>query len=213
MSWTLAIAKDQPEYPKADGDRFHFKLGDDQRYVSLIRHAGKLHCIDSICFHAGGPLAIGDIEDVEGHTCITCPWHFYKIGVEDGCKYYQPLVKNEEGKMVPGAWKTIGKRQRVHSVEERHDGAYVRPDPDAECHSDHYAHNHEAGERIIHTGLAQNQPHGTVAEDRLPGPPVAAKQGAGTAPWARGAHVQGERPPGSAPLGIPHAPSRGPPPM
>ena len=37
----------------------------------------------------GGPLGIGDIEEFEGHACITCPWHRYKITLDTGDKLYQ----------------------------------------------------------------------------------------------------------------------------
>lgn len=35
---------------------------------------------------AGGPLALGDIEDVNGHTCLVCPWHYYVVALENGEK-------------------------------------------------------------------------------------------------------------------------------
>ena len=38
------------------------------RYVSIIRgRRGDLYCIDSVCYHMGGPLTIGDIEDVNNY--------------------------------------------------------------------------------------------------------------------------------------------------
>ena len=27
------------------------------------------------------PLTVGDIEDVNGHPCVLCPWHHYKVRV------------------------------------------------------------------------------------------------------------------------------------
>jgi nitrite reductase/ring-hydroxylating ferredoxin subunit len=77
------------------------------RYVTLLRLEGKVYCIDSVCFHAGGPLVgshipylgscsvlqsrvltctlqraaqgVGDIEEVNGRACLVCPWHYYKV--------------------------------------------------------------------------------------------------------------------------------------
>ena len=49
------------------------------RYVSVLRLKGAIHAIDSVCFHAGGPLGIGEIEDLNGKSCIVCPWHHYKV--------------------------------------------------------------------------------------------------------------------------------------
>ena len=57
---------------REDG-RVHSKLGG--RYITVFRHAGALFCIDSICYHAGGPLALGDIEDLDGKPVVKCPWH------------------------------------------------------------------------------------------------------------------------------------------
>lgn len=45
------------------------------RYVTVLQHDGKLYCLDSVCFHAGGPLGLGDIEELPGgHSCLKCPW-------------------------------------------------------------------------------------------------------------------------------------------
>lgn len=35
---------------------------------------------------AGGPLGLGDIEDVNGHTCVVCPWHYYVVALDNGEK-------------------------------------------------------------------------------------------------------------------------------
>ena len=64
------------------GDRFHGKVRD--RYVSVIKHLEKLYCIDSVCFHMGGPLTAGDIEEIKGNSCLICPWHKLKVCLEDG---------------------------------------------------------------------------------------------------------------------------------
>ena len=66
---------------------------------------GKLHCIDAVCYHAGGPLTVGDIEEVGGRACVRCPWHNYFVTIDTGEKLYQSLVRPADGgKMVPGKW-------------------------------------------------------------------------------------------------------------
>lgn len=50
--------------------------------------------------------ALGDIEELQGHSCLVCPWHYYKVALETGDKYYQGVDKGEDGKLVPGPWKT-----------------------------------------------------------------------------------------------------------
>ena len=50
------------------------------RSITFLRHNGKVHAVDSNCYHMGGPLGEGDIEELaSGHLCITCPWHKYKV--------------------------------------------------------------------------------------------------------------------------------------
>ena len=118
------------------GDRVHINLGD--RHVSLINHHGQVYCIDSLCYHAGGPLAVGDIEDVGGRPCLSCPWHLYKVTLDSGEKLYGATRFDESGKLVPDGIKSAGLRQRVHEVERRSDGWYVRLRLDGEVESDKY---------------------------------------------------------------------------
>ena len=89
-----------------DTNRLHLKLRN--RYVSIIRYQDNIFCLDSTCYHAGGPLGLGDIEDINGDPCIVCPWHFYKITLNRGGKLYQPLIMNAEKKLIPGVWKVKG---------------------------------------------------------------------------------------------------------
>jgi len=92
----------------------------------VIRYKGKVFCIDSTCYHAGGPLGLGDIEDLDGDPCIVCPWHHYKITLAEGAKLYQPLEMTANKRLVPSKkWKKKEKAQRTHQVEVRNDGIYV----------------------------------------------------------------------------------------
>jgi nitrite reductase/ring-hydroxylating ferredoxin subunit len=75
------------------------------RYISIILHNGELYCIDSTCFHAGGPLALGEIEELNSTPCIVCPWHYYHISLQDGEKWYQGTQPDSNGKLQPGLWK------------------------------------------------------------------------------------------------------------
>lgn len=126
------------------GDRLHAALGG--RHVTLIRiDSTQYSAIDSICYHAGGPLGAGNIEDivVEGNekiSCVRCPWHHYLISLKDGEKWYNALERNDEGKLVPVGWRSSRESlQRVHQTELRDDGIYVRIDARDEIRSDKYA--------------------------------------------------------------------------
>ena len=77
--------------------------------------------------------AAGDIEDgVCGHTCLVCPWHNYKVSITTGEGFYQNLDRK---------WVSKGKAlQRVHDIEERDGGIYVRFNSNEhEVASDKYA--------------------------------------------------------------------------
>jgi len=127
------------------GDRVHVLLGD--RHVSLINHGGAVYCLDSLCYHAGGPPGIGDIEDVGGRACLSCPWHLYKVTLESGEKLYGSTRLDEAtGKLIPDGIKSAGVRQRTHEVEKRADGWYVRLKLDGpNVESDKYACNDVPG--------------------------------------------------------------------
>lgn len=43
------------------------------------------HAMDAICSHEGGPLELGDIEEIDGERCLVCPWHGYEFRLTDGC--------------------------------------------------------------------------------------------------------------------------------
>ena len=106
----------------SDGARVHVKAKQPdgkERYVSVLRFRGSLYALDSVCYHAGGPLAVGDIEEVEGQPCILCPWHAYPISIATGDKLYRATEKGDDGRLIPAGWRSVGKRQRTHEVEER----------------------------------------------------------------------------------------------
>lgn len=33
---------------------------------------------------SGGPLELGDIEDIEGSLCVSCPWHHFSFCLTKG---------------------------------------------------------------------------------------------------------------------------------
>ncbi|KAE8635766.1 hypothetical protein XENTR_v10002727 [Xenopus tropicalis] len=42
------------------------------REVVIFHHEGQYHALDLRCYHAGGPLHLGDIEVCEFYTIIKC---------------------------------------------------------------------------------------------------------------------------------------------
>ena len=66
--WQVCSSSDLPE-----GGRIHVEVCG--RYVTVFR-LGSLSCIDAVCHHAGGPLTLGQIVDIEelGMAVVLCPW-------------------------------------------------------------------------------------------------------------------------------------------
>jgi len=124
--------------------RLHVQL--NGRSISVINHNGKLFCMDAVCFHAGGPLTLGDIEEIDGKPCISCPWHKYLITLTEGDKLYDSMVMHE-GRLVPGGWKAMPHLQRTHAVRRGSDGQiWVRIEVSngSEVRSDSYANDSRA---------------------------------------------------------------------
>lgn len=127
------------------------------RLLTVLRVQGQLRAFDSACYHAGGPLGLGDIEDVAAaggsRTCISCPWHHHLIDLETGVKWYEALNKDPStGRLVPGGWKaSAGPVQRIHDVVERNGGVFVRLCSDGSCPSDPYAHREDCARLMRET--------------------------------------------------------------
>lgn len=77
-----------------------------ERDILLLLDGGHVYAMDAVCYHMGGPLDEGDIEEIGGRKCVVCPWHRYKIELKTG----EGLFQREE---VVSA----GKRQRIHHVK------------------------------------------------------------------------------------------------
>ena len=73
--------------------------------VALANVAGRLHAIDGLCPHQGGPLGTGMLCG----SILTCPWHGWQFDVVDGQHQLSATV-----------------RQTVHEVEVRDGTVFVR---------------------------------------------------------------------------------------
>lgn len=139
------------------GSRKHVQvLG---RHISLIRSKDgeTLYAIDSVCYHFGGPLTVGDVEDVNGWECVRCPWHDTAIRLADGAKPYKHMEADAEGKLTIRTWQVSEHRQRTHNVKEEDGTVFVqltsiervdRNEEDPHCMSDRWAHNTEAAGHV-----------------------------------------------------------------
>ncbi|XP_014426809.2 Rieske domain-containing protein isoform X2 [Pelodiscus sinensis] len=108
------------------------------REVVIFYHEGKFYAMDCGCYHAGGPLHLGEIEDINGQPCIICPWHKYKITLATGEGLYQAI--NPTAPSPTPKWRSKGIKQRTHKVTVDNGKVYVTPsDLSIRCDSDYYA--------------------------------------------------------------------------
>ncbi|XP_013048774.1 Rieske domain-containing protein isoform X1 [Anser cygnoides] len=108
------------------------------REVVVFYHEGKFHALDSRCYHEGGPLNLGEIEDIAGQPCIVCPWHKYVITLETGEGLYEGINPLEPSPTP--RWQSKGVKQRIHKVTVNNGNVYVSPpDLSVSFDSDYFA--------------------------------------------------------------------------
>ncbi|KAM6927675.1 Rieske domain-containing protein [Xenentodon cancila] len=95
----------------------------DGRDILIVCHQGSFYAMDSYCYHAGGMLQNGDIEDINGKLCIICPKHKYKISLAEGEGLYKGTNPREKPP-VP-RWYSKGVKQRIHTVTETNGEIFV----------------------------------------------------------------------------------------
>mmetsp|Transcript_25639 Transcript_25639/g.36777 ORF Transcript_25639/g.36777 Transcript_25639/m.36777 type:complete len:176 (+) Transcript_25639:6-533(+) len=107
-----------------EGGRIHVCV--DGRFVTVFRSEQKLSAIDSICHHAGGPLTLGQVKDIEelGAKVVLCPWHKFMVNIRDGTKVYEG-VDVTNGVPVRTGWRVGDIVQRVHDVIEDAEGLHL----------------------------------------------------------------------------------------
>ncbi|DAZ93128.1 TPA: hypothetical protein N0F65_009704 [Lagenidium giganteum] len=106
-----------------EGSRRCFQLPSSGRSLLIINLRGQIYCLDQTCYHHGGPLVNGDIEEMGGKVTIKCPWHAYHIAIETGEGLYMgvDMAFGKSGKLEPSSprVKSKGVKQRTHFVEVR----------------------------------------------------------------------------------------------
>uniref|UniRef100_A0A0E9WYN7 Rieske domain-containing protein n=1 Tax=Anguilla anguilla TaxID=7936 RepID=A0A0E9WYN7_ANGAN len=95
----------------------------NNREVLVLHHDGVFHAMDMRCYHSGGILFYGDIEEFNGRLCIVCPWHKYKITLAEGEGLYQSVDPKE--KPPKPRWRSKGVKQRIHRAIEVDDDIFV----------------------------------------------------------------------------------------
>lgn len=52
--------------------------------IAIFKYMNNLYAIVDACPHQGGPLHMGDIEDIDGAVCVSCPRHHWSFSLRDG---------------------------------------------------------------------------------------------------------------------------------
>uniref|UniRef100_A0A3B3TAK3 Rieske domain-containing protein n=1 Tax=Paramormyrops kingsleyae TaxID=1676925 RepID=A0A3B3TAK3_9TELE len=86
------------------------------RDILVIHHKGTFYAMDLHCYHAGGSLENGDIEEFDNKLCIVCPSHKYKITLGEGEGIYK--ATNPRDDVPTPRWYSKGIKQRMHAVKE-----------------------------------------------------------------------------------------------
>ncbi|XP_068127792.1 Rieske domain-containing protein [Hyperolius riggenbachi] len=95
----------------------------NDREIVIFHHLGKYHALDLRCYHSGGPLHLGEIEDIDGRPCVVCPWHKYRIVLENGEGLYRGV--NPSDRQRNKKWFSKGVKQRTHKVTVSNGGVYI----------------------------------------------------------------------------------------
>ncbi|KAM9758766.1 Rieske domain-containing protein isoform 1-T1 [Menidia menidia] len=93
------------------------------RDILVVYHQETFYAVDSYCYHAGGELVNGDIEEINGKLCVICPKHKFKICLADGEGLYRG-VNPREKPPVP-RWYSKGIKQRTHTITETDGKVFV----------------------------------------------------------------------------------------
>ncbi len=84
MSEFVTVAK-VGDIPEGQGQAFAV----NGRMVAVFNEGGKFSAIDDFCPHMGASLAGGYLEN----GIVTCPWHAWRFGTNDGRWCDNPKVK------------------------------------------------------------------------------------------------------------------------
>uniref|UniRef100_A0A8C6I1W3 Rieske domain-containing protein n=1 Tax=Mus spicilegus TaxID=10103 RepID=A0A8C6I1W3_MUSSI len=114
------------------------------REVVIFYHKGEYHAMDIRCYHSGGPLHLGEIEDFNGQSCIVCPWHKYKITLATGEGLYQSI--NPKDPSAKPKWCSKGVKQRIHTVKNINC-----------CTDSSYLHSHAKNVSVLPSSYRRHQ--------------------------------------------------------
>lgn len=71
----------------------------DDVSVILYRHGDDVTVMLERCPHQSGPLGQGEVQEVDGHDCVVCPWHGSTFRLNGGEVVHGPSANDQQ--MLP----------------------------------------------------------------------------------------------------------------
>ncbi|MEH0820945.1 MULTISPECIES: Rieske 2Fe-2S domain-containing protein [unclassified Micromonospora] len=68
----------------------------DDVSVILYRHGDDVTVMLERCPHQSGPLGEGDVQVIDGHTCVVCPWHGSAFRLNGGEVVHGPAANDQQ---------------------------------------------------------------------------------------------------------------------
>ena len=66
--------------------------------LAIFRLGEQVFAVDAKCSHAGGDLSAGDIEEIDGRACVSCPRHHFCFDLQTGTSLaYVVFAKRSNG--------------------------------------------------------------------------------------------------------------------
>ncbi|KAK7475251.1 hypothetical protein BaRGS_00033482 [Batillaria attramentaria] len=97
-----------PSNPRDQKDGKSVVVTCNEVSIALFRVDDKVYAVQSQCPHAGGPLHMGDIEELPGEgPCVKCPWHNWRFQLSTG-KVKIPRGRQESSLVFPVKVKADG---------------------------------------------------------------------------------------------------------
>jgi uncharacterized ferritin-like protein (DUF455 family)/nitrite reductase/ring-hydroxylating ferredoxin subunit len=63
--------------------------------IVVLKDQETIRAMEAICPHSGGPLHLGDMEDMGNECVIVCPWHAYRFSLRDGTSLDDPIFNTK----------------------------------------------------------------------------------------------------------------------
>ncbi|MGN9889430.1 Rieske 2Fe-2S domain-containing protein [Micromonospora sp. L31] len=68
----------------------------DDVSVILYRHGDDVTVMLERCPHQSGPLGEGEVQEIEGHACVVCPWHGSTFRLNGGEVVHGPAANDQQ---------------------------------------------------------------------------------------------------------------------